>query len=204
MTTKTELIDFEKRIIDLWENGDLPYLLHLSGGNEDQLIDIFKDIKQDDYVFSTHRNHYHYLMHGGSSDRLETLILSGKSMFVYDRSRNFLTSSIVSGTPAMAAGVALSLKLNADPRKVWCFIGDAAEEEGHFYEAVMFVQGHNLPCQFIIEDNNRSVETPKAERRGPFSYDFKWPACVTRYSYVSTWPHAGNGTSKKIVFKDVK
>ena len=70
-----DLISFEKRIIDMWENGDLPYLIHLSGGNEQQLIDIFRAIDKDDYVLSTHRNHYHYLLHGGSPDRLESFML---------------------------------------------------------------------------------------------------------------------------------
>ena len=42
--TKENLIDFEKRIVDLFKAGKLPFLVHLSGGNEDELISIFKDI----------------------------------------------------------------------------------------------------------------------------------------------------------------
>ena len=44
---KQELIDFELRIKAVFEQGKLPYLIHLCGGNEDQLIEIFKDIKKD-------------------------------------------------------------------------------------------------------------------------------------------------------------
>ena len=43
--TKKDLIDFEKLVADHWEAGDLPYLIHLSGGNEDFLIDLFKEVK---------------------------------------------------------------------------------------------------------------------------------------------------------------
>ena len=43
--TKEELISFEDRIGDLYLDNQLPFLFHLSGGNEDQLIEIFKDIK---------------------------------------------------------------------------------------------------------------------------------------------------------------
>ena len=83
--TKDELIKFEKKIAKRFDNGEIPYLVHFSGGNEDQLIEVFKDIKPGDYVFSTHRSHYHYLLHGGDPNRLERLILDGKSMFVFDR-----------------------------------------------------------------------------------------------------------------------
>ena len=63
---KQELIDFELRIKAVFEQGKLPYLIHLCGGNEDQLIEIFKDIKKGDWIFSGHRSHYHYLLAGGS------------------------------------------------------------------------------------------------------------------------------------------
>jgi TPP-dependent pyruvate/acetoin dehydrogenase alpha subunit len=76
---KQDLIDFELRIKALFEQGKLPYLIHLCGGNEDQLIEIFKDIKPDDWIFSSHRSHYHYLLAGGDSDVLEQMIREGRS-----------------------------------------------------------------------------------------------------------------------------
>ena len=39
--TKQQLVDFETKIFDLFEEGKLPYLMHLCGGNENQLIQIF-------------------------------------------------------------------------------------------------------------------------------------------------------------------
>lgn len=198
---KIDLINFEKKVIDLFENGELPFLLHLCGGNEDQLIEIFKQIKSNDYIFSTHRSHYHYLLSGGSEEKLLNLIKNGKSMFIFDRKINFFTSSILSGTTAIAAGTALAIKKKNLLNKVWCFIGDGAEEEGHFYEAVRLVDGWDLPCTFIIEDNNRSVETEKKDR---YNKDFQWPDCVMRYDYVPTYPHAGTGSNHLVTFKSDK
>jgi len=197
---KTELIAFEKRIADRYDNGELPYLVHLSGGNEDQLIEIFEDINRGDYVFSTHRNHYHALLHGIAPETLEARILSGKSMFVFDRARNFFSSSIVAATPAIAAGVAWALKRKGSAKKVWCFIGDGAEDEGHFYEAVRYVDGWDLPCTFIIEDNDRNVVASKRERRGTVA-NLSWPLCVSRYYYTPTYPHGGTGTPGWLKFK---
>lgn len=201
--TKEQLIEFEKSVASHWEAGDLPYLIHLSGGNEDYLIELFEDIKDGDYIFSTHRNHHHALLAGIPPNKLMARILSGNSMFVFDHSRNFYTSSVLAGTCAIAAGVAYALKEEGSENWVWCFVGDGAEEQGHFYEAVMFVEGQDLPCMFIIEDNNRSVDST-IEERMPTKFRMEWPSCVIRDEYDATYPHAGNGTKKRITFKDIK
>ena len=49
--SKAELIAFEQETEQLWENGDLPYLIHLSGGNEDFLIDLFGQASEGDWFF---------------------------------------------------------------------------------------------------------------------------------------------------------
>ncbi|MGV8151741.1 MAG: thiamine pyrophosphate-dependent enzyme [Candidatus Nanoarchaeia archaeon] len=198
--TKQELIEFEKRIAEKWNQAQIPYYIHLSGGNEEQLMDIFKGISPQDYKISTHRSHYHYLLSGGSQEKLEKMILEGRSMHIIDKDLNFISTAIVSGGPAIAAGIAYGLKLKKSKNKVWCFVGDAAEDEGHFYEAVRYVDGNELPCNFIIEDNDRSVETPKTERYG--KSEFEWPSCVRRYKYTCTWPHAGTG--KFVDFSGIK
>jgi len=109
----------------------------------------------------------------------------------------------LAGTACIAAGIAYALKEENSNNKVWCFLGDGSEEEGHLYEAVMMVQGHDLPCTFIIEDNNRSVDS-SIEERLPNNFRINWPSCVVRNSYTPIFPHAGNGTSKFIKFQDIK
>lgn len=189
--TKQELINFTKEIEELWNQAKIKAPIHLSGGNEEQLIELFREIKKGDYIFSTWRSHYHYLLAGGSKEKLKQMILDGHSMHINDKELNFITSSIVAGTPAIAAGVALALKKKGSNQHVWCFVGDGAEDEGHLYEAIRYVDGHNLPCTFVIEDNNRAVETPKNERYG--NSEISWPKCVRRYHYVPTYPHLDTG-----------
>lgn len=200
--TAEELIKFENKIKEMFERGELPFLMHLCGGNEKQLIDIFAKIKEGDYVFSTHRSHYHYLLKGGPEKKLLEKIKNGDSMFVFDKKLNFFTSSIVAGAACVAAGVALALKKKKSKKNVWCFVGDGAEDEGHFYEAVRYVDGWNLPCTFIIEDNDRSVNTPKKDRYGKSI--MRWPKCVKRYEYKPVYPHAGSGCKFTIKFKNIK
>jgi TPP-dependent pyruvate/acetoin dehydrogenase alpha subunit len=231
---KDWLIAFEDKIKSHWESGALPCLLHLCGGNEDQLLEIFTHIRPGDWVFSTHRNHYHALLCGMPEAELEAAILAGRSMFAFRRARmqpghdpakdlmwdgaNLYSSAILAGTCGIAAGVAYACrpmhhdKAHLAPR-VWCFLGDGAEEEGHFYEAALFVEANNLPCTFIIEDNDRQVDTPRSERRGPeqdyCEVDWRKPPhkpldhfkCVQRYHYTPTYPHAGSGCKFQITFK---
>ncbi len=190
MWTKKRLVEFENSIVDLYEDGKLPFLFHLSGGNEEQLIDIFGDIKEDDYVLSNHRSHYHALLHGISPAELTKMICDGRSMFVYDRERNFFSSAIIGGTPGIAVGIAWALKRKKSSQKVWCFVGDATEDSGHLYEAVRYVDGWDLPCTFIIESNNRSVEASNKERWNKTA-DIKWDSpSVIKYHYEITYPHA--------------
>jgi pyruvate dehydrogenase E1 component alpha subunit len=187
--TKEELIEFEDRIGDLYLDNKLPFLFHLSGGNEDELIKIFENIKEGDYVISNHRSHYHALLHGIPPETVEQRILDGRSMFIYDRERNFFCSAIIGGTPAIAAGIAWALKRKGSDKKVWCFIGDGTEDSGHTYEAVRYVDGFDLPCTFVIENNDRSVESTNEDRWGKMG-DYKWNSpSVLKYYYDITYPH---------------
>jgi TPP-dependent pyruvate/acetoin dehydrogenase alpha subunit len=191
MLTKKDLIDFENGLIDSFHNAELPYPIHFSGGNEGELIEIFKNINEQDWIFTTYRNHYHYLLKGGDPSKLRDMVHEGRSMHICDKDLNFYSSAIVAGHTPLAAGTAYALKNKNSERKVWCFLGDGAEDSGTFYESVRYVDGYDLPCTFIIEDNDRSVETPKSERYG--KSEINWPSCVQRYNYEATYPHVNTG-----------
>ncbi len=191
--TREQLIAFEQRIVDRFAAGELPFLIHLSGGNEGQLIEIFKEAKEGDWFFSGHRSHFHYLLAGGSAARLEKLICEGRSMFVFDKERNFVTSSVLAGVCPIACGVALALKQSGSSSRVWCFIGDGGEDNGHFCEAVRYATGHDLPVTFVIEDNGRQVDTTYAQRWGTEErWNWNSPK-VRRYHYTAKFPHGGAG-----------
>ena len=198
--TKEELISFEENIKTLFKQGKISCPIHLSGGNEEQLISLFSSIKPKDWVVSSHRNHYHYLLKGGDAQKLHDEILGrksgickgeGRSMHIYDKSINFLTSAIVGGGCAIAVGLALGLKKKRSKGHVWCFVGDGGEDTGHFMEAVRFGNSRSLPLTFIIEDNDLAVESTKEERWHNFT-----PMVarnIIRYNYVRRWPHVGVG-----------
>lgn len=195
------LVAFEDRIRSLFEQGELPFLLHLSGGNEEQLVELFQHAREGDWFFGSHRSHFEALLAGVPAEKVERLIRDGRSMFIFDRERNFLSSSILAGVCGIAAGVALAIKEAGSSAHVWCFIGDGAEDEGHTYEAIRFVTGRDLPCTFVIADNDRQVDTSHANRWGTAQrFDWNSPK-VIRYSYTPRFPHAGRGAGPMITFK---
>ena len=98
---------FVDKMAKYHDAGKLPFALHLPGGNEEQLIDIFSNINEEDYVFSTHRNWYHALLHGLEPEYVEETILDGRSMFMFHRLKNFYTSAIIGGPVAIAVGVGI-------------------------------------------------------------------------------------------------
>ena len=198
---KQYLIDFETEVKERYEAGEITAPVHLSSNNEDQLIEIFKQVGKDDWVFSSWRNHYHALLHGIPRDTLMDMIVRGKSMSVYSANPKFYSSAIVGGIIPIALGAAKALKMKQDDtlnknyyrdneRKVWCFIGDMTFESGIFHESYKYAKNFELPIQFVVEDNNLSTNTPVDKTWGSKQ---EVPSDIIYYKYKSDYPHHGTG-----------
>lgn len=187
---KQELIALEEEIKDIFLQGKIRAPVHLSRGNEDQLIEIFKQVKKDDWVFSTHRSHYHALLHGIDGEWLKQEILAGRSIHLMNKKHRFLTSAIVCGGIPTAVGVAMAIKRKKLTRRVWVFVGDMAAEMGIFYECSKYAARQDLPITFVIEDNGLSTNTPTQEVWG----NGKAMPHIIRYRYKRGFPHINCGT----------
>ncbi len=194
--SKEDLIAFEDDIIKHWEAGEIRGPIHLSHGNEEQLIEVFKKISPTDWVFSTWRSHYHALLHGVEPQVLKQKILDGKSITIVDKDSNFYSSAIVTGILPVALGVAKSMKIKNSKNKVWCFVGDMTFETGIFYEVYKYARNYDLPIYFVVEDNGVSTNTPTADTWNGIQRDI--PKDVIYYKYESKYPHYGTG--KWVVF----
>jgi len=193
---KAGLIQFERKMADHWEAGKVRGPIHLSGGNEDELIEIFKYVKKTDWVFSTWRSHYHALLKGVPSEWLEEEILAGRSITIVNQEERFYSSAIVGSIIPIATGVAMANKRDNKDDKVWCFIGDMAFETGGFYEMHKYAQRYDLPIRFVVEDNGVSTNTPTEETWNGIKREI--PSDIIWYDYKKQWPHYGTG--KWIVF----
>lgn len=187
--TVDDLIAFEDEVREAFKAKRIPGPVHLSGGNEHELISIFRDISPDDWVLSTYRSHYHALLHGIHRGRVMDMILAGRSMNLSFPEHRFLTSAIVGGMLPIAVGIAAAEKMARSSRKVWCFVGDMASSIGTFVDASHYASKNSLPISFVVEDNGMSCDTPTRDvTDGPI-----WFSNCLWYPYKRTYPHVGVG-----------
>ena len=163
---------FEKRLQANMANIFCP--VHLSLGHEGVAADLHEWMQPQDYLFSTHRNHHHFLAKGGDEQKLWDEIMGlesglnggfAGSQGISDASINFHASAIVGGLVGVATGTAYALKMDGSKAIAICVVGDGGTEAGVFWESLNFAALHKLPIAYICENNGMSVDSPIAERQ---------------------------------------
>ena len=195
MWTPEALRAFEEEVKETYLTGVIRGAVHLSGGNEEQLIAIFKDVRPQDWVFSTHRSHYHALLKGVPPEQVMAEILAGRSMHLNFPDFRFYTSAIVGGICPIAVGVALGLKRRGEDARVWAFLGDMASEMGIFHECAIYSEMQGLPVTWVIGDDGLSTNTHTWPTWG--FKEGKWIRWevpnVIYFAFQRTHPHIGVG-----------
>lgn len=197
--TKESLRAFELQIFDLFKNKKINSPIHLRGGNEEQLIEIFKKIQKEDYCFLTWASHLECLLKGVNEDELKQKILANKSICLSFKQHNIISSAIVGGNAPIAVGVAKALKLKNKKNHVWCFVGDMSFYTGTVQESIRYSEVYDLPITFVVADNQLSVMTPTRSVWGDSIEELcrRSNKCLY-YKYTNVFPHAGIG--QKVLF----
>ena len=197
---KKQLIEFENKIADLFNKGKIRAPIHLYSSNENFLINFFKKIKKNDWVFCSWRSHYQCLLKGVPAKKLQKEIVDGKSISLCFPEHKIYSSAIVGGVLPIAVGMAISLKRKKSKSKVFCFLGEMTSETGIAHECIKYSKNKKLPIHFVIEDNGKSVctNTRKVWSQKKLTYEFKKDNYVTYYKYKLKYPHAGAG--KRVQF----
>ena len=197
--TIDDLISFEEEIAETFNQGKIKSPVHLYNGNEKKMIEIFQNVKKNDWVFCTWRSHYQCLLKGVNPDLIKQDILDGRSITLCYPSHKIYSSAIVAGNIPVATGVALDIKIKNQSDHVWCFVGDMASETGTFFENWKYSVNHNLPITFVIENNKKSGCTETLRTWGSEELFFsKENRNIIYYEYETKYPHAGAG--KRIQF----
>lgn len=196
LLTKAELIAFEEDMADCFNKAMIKAPIHLYNGNEDNILEIFQNINEDDWVLCSWRSHYQCLLKGVPGERLKSDILAGRSISLCYKQYKIISSGIVSGVIPIAVGIALDIQRKNDTNKVFCFMGDMTSETGMAHECIKYSINKKLPIHFIIEDNSKSVCTITRETWGlkELTYENVINEYITYYKYdASKYPHAGSG-----------
>jgi TPP-dependent pyruvate/acetoin dehydrogenase alpha subunit len=165
----------EEKIANDYKNNKMRCPTHLSIGQEAVAAATGLALSNNDIAVSYHRSHAHFLSKGGEPKKLFAELHGfkegcskgvGGSMHLIDLKKNFYGSTaIVSNSIPVGVGLAYSLKLSKKKNLVCIYIGDAAVEEGVFFESLNFSVLKKLPVVFICENNSFSVYTHLKDRQ---------------------------------------
>ncbi|OGO39568.1 MAG: dehydrogenase [Chloroflexi bacterium RBG_16_57_8] len=165
----------EDKIVEVYPEQEMRCPTHLSIGQEAAAVGVCAALRKNDYVFSTHRCHAHYLAKGGDLRRMfaelygkKTGCTGGKggSMHLTDESVGMMgTSAIVGASMPLAVGAAMAFTMQGTDRVAVAFFGDAGVEQGVFHESLNFAALRRLPVLFVCENNGYATQTPQWKRQ---------------------------------------
>ncbi len=178
--------------------GILPGAVHLYIGQEAVATGVCMQLKDSDWITSTHRGHGHFLAKGGDPKAMMAEIWGkqtgickgmGGSMHVADVTKGILgANGIVGGGFAIATGAAFGSMLSKDGRATICFFGDGASNQGVFVECLNVSSLWKLLIVFVCEHNR--LLGVHARGAGYFGRDCRssagFSACTFRWSMATT------------------
>lgn len=161
---------FEERVNELYLQGRIPSTLHLYIGQEAVATGVCANLRENDYVLSTHRPHGHALAKGvrprGIMAELFAKVTGccgakGGSMHVGDvQVGMFPAIAIVGSNVPIAAGAALAAKMRGTEQVAACFFGDGATNTGAWHEGMNIAAIWDLPVVYVCENNLYAASTP--------------------------------------------
>jgi pyruvate dehydrogenase E1 component alpha subunit len=168
-----EIRFFEEKVYELYGQNLVPGTIHLYAGEEAVAVGVCANLRNDDYIVSTHRGHGHCIAKGARLDKTMAEILGkktgyckgkGGSMHIADFSIGMLgaTAVVGAGIP-IATGAGLSIKLRGTDQVAACFFGDGASNQGTFHEAINMAATWGLPVLFVCENNLYAMGTRQSQ-----------------------------------------
>ena len=160
---------FEEKTGEAYALGKIGGFCHLYIGQEAVSTGIIAQLRPDDYVIGTYRDHGQALVRGVTPRAVMAELFGridgcsrgkGGSMHMFDRHTNFLGGhGIVGSHVPVAAGVGFAIKYRGGDQVIVCFMGDSVVNIGAFHEALNMAALWKLPVLFVIENNRYGMGT---------------------------------------------
>ncbi|MCO5169712.1 MAG: pyruvate dehydrogenase (acetyl-transferring) E1 component subunit alpha [Planctomycetes bacterium] len=159
----------EERSAELYAAEKIRGFLHLYIGEEAVAVGVMRELRPDDAVVATYREHGHALARGVSARSIMAEMFGkvvgcsrgrGGSMHLFDAATRFYGgNAIVAGHLPVAVGLALADQMLRRPRVTACFFGEGAMAEGEFHEAMNLAALWRVPVLFCCENNLYAMGT---------------------------------------------
>jgi len=160
----------EEAFLDIFSKGLLSGTVHTCVGQELSAVAVSKYLKKNDYVFSNHRCHGHYIAFTNTYENLidellgkESGLSGGIGGSQHIAHNNFFSNGPQGSLSPVAVGVAEGLKRKSKKHISVCFIGDGTLGEGIIYESLNLAALYNLPILFACENNKYAQSTKTSE-----------------------------------------
>ncbi|MEE1784666.1 thiamine pyrophosphate-dependent dehydrogenase E1 component subunit alpha [Streptomyces sp. SP17BM10] len=162
---------FEARLLDLFGRGELHGTTHTCLGQEYVPVALEPLLTAEDYVFSNHRGHGHYLARFGDVPGLLAEIMGregavcrgvgGSQHILRDR---YMSTGVQGESLPVAVGTALHLRRSGSEGLALTYIGDGTWGEGSVYEALNLASLWRLPLLVVVENNGIAQSTPTGQQ----------------------------------------
>lgn len=158
---------FEEQAMQLFAEGEIPGFVHLYLGEEAVATGACANLRDDDYITSTHRGHGHIVSKGGDLNLMMAELYGkstgyckgkGGSMHIADATKGILgANGIVGAGHNIATGAGLSAKYRGTDQVCVCFFGDGSTNQSTFHEALNLASIWKLPVVFVCENNGYGI-----------------------------------------------
>lgn len=163
---------FEERVHLENEKGNIPGFIHLYAGQEAIAAGVCMELKETDYIASTHRGHGHAIAKGCDIRSMmhelyarQGGICGGKagSMHMADLDVGMMgANGIVGAGNPLVCGAALTAKTLKTRGVAVSFMGDGATNQAATLESMNLASVWKLPVIFVVEDNGYAEATPSS------------------------------------------
>lgn len=157
---------FEQKVLDLFAQGEINGTTHTCLGQEYIPVALRPLLNLEDFIFSNHRGHGHYLARYGDFHGLlaeimgrEGAVCSGVGGSQHILRDRYLSTGVQGQSLPVAAGAALALKGSSAGHLACAYVGDGTWGEGAVYEALNMAQLWRLPLVVVVENNGIAQST---------------------------------------------
>ena len=175
---------FEEKAGQLYGMGLIGGFCHLYIGQEAVVVGLQSACKPGDQVVTSYRDHDHMLAAGMDPKGVMAELTGrsggysggkGGSMHMFSAEKAFYGGhGIVGAQVPIGAGLAFANRYRGDDKVSLAYFGDGAANQGQVYETFNMAALWQLPCVFVIENNQyamgtaqaRSTSTPALYSRG--------------------------------------
>ncbi|WP_028957681.1 pyruvate dehydrogenase (acetyl-transferring) E1 component subunit alpha [Sulfitobacter sp. 20_GPM-1509m] len=160
---------FEEKAGQLYGMGLIGGFCHLYIGQEAVVVGLEATTKEGDSRITTYRDHGHMLACGMDPNGVMAELTGredgyskgkGGSMHMFSKDKRFYGGhGIVGANVPLGAGLAFADKYKGNDAVTFTYFGDGAANQGQVYETFNMAALWQLPCIFVIENNQYAMGT---------------------------------------------